>query len=178
MMSPGDNTKKVIIDLAKKQLTAEANVARLKDELALAETELNTVRLYQLPEALDLVGSEVFKYRDPETGQTLHVEAKETIRASIDKEGDVERAYSWLEETGVSGAVKNEVIAQLDSGDMDGARKLTIELTSRGISVSTKRTIAPPTLDKIIRDQLSEGLNVPTEAFKIFRQRATKVKLD
>jgi hypothetical protein len=177
-MSPGDNSKALILDLAQKQLSAEARVLTAESELESAKSELNELRMTLLPEALELTGSETFSFKDEKTGARVKVAMETKIRAGISKQVDPARAYDWLEEQGVGGAVKNEVVVVLDAGKTEQAKALQEKLQSDGLQVDHRRNLHHTTLDKILRDKLEEGVDVPEDVFNIMRQRFSKVAID
>jgi hypothetical protein len=177
-MSPGDNSKALILDLAQKQLNAEARVAAAKNELETAESQFNELRMVLLPEALELTGSDTFSFKDEKTGVRVKVGMETKLRAGISKQVDPARAYDWLEQQGVGGAVKNEVVVIMDAGQTEKAKKLQEKLIAEGLQVDHRRNLHHTTLDKILRDKLEEGVDVPEDVFNIMRQRFSKVAID
>lgn len=169
----GDNALARIAGLAQDQIKAEAEVARLEEELKAAQAKLKDISQFKLPELLAEVGMSEFKLKD---GTKISV--KEDVRASIPK-SDSQPAFDWLESHGSGALIKREIKISFGKGEEAWAKKFMADLAKRKkpVKAENKMTVHPQTLQAFIREQLEKGETVPLDIFGAFIQKFTKVVL-
>lgn len=169
----GDNSVARITALAKRQMEAEARVARLKDELEAAEKDLFLIAERDLPNLMDELGVTEFKM-----ASGVKVVVTESVHASITKERAAE-AYGWLDENGHSDLVKREIVIRFNRDEEAWARKFLRDLNQRKrpVNFTEKKSVHTETLKKFVREGLEGGEDIPLDVFGVFRRKATKVEV-
>lgn len=141
---------------------AEANLKR-------AQADLREVAEKRIPELLDQMGVESI------TRNGQRVTVKNTIRASIPA-AKRPAAYSWLEQNGHGGLIKRTVAVAFDREQQEQATKLAGDLREDFDNVQQNMKVEPASLTALIKELLSEGVEVPDDIFSVHETRQTKVK--
>lgn len=171
---PSSNLTTVLRQLADEYLEKEAEVIKVEAELEMAKSELKDIAEVRIPAATDGMDGK-FNLGD---GRELQV--KEEIRSSIagEKRGP---AINWLDEHDYGHIVKRQVIVEFAKGETErtnnflkAVRELEKDLGT--LVVKTNFTVHHATLNSWVKEQLSEGIDLPVDVFGIFRQRTAKVK--
>lgn len=157
--------------LAKAQYAAEQKVERLEEELKKATEELRVIAERKLPEKMESLGLSNFS-----TSDGLHVKISEKIRASLAVENRP-KGFAWLEENGFGGMIKSQVVVPYKRDKLDEANKFVDSLRSSGQLANLERKVEPATLTAFVKEQLSQGKELPLEVFGVFRQRIAKVEI-
>ena len=168
---PNDDELRTVSDLANEQLRLEALVKEQEQYLAETKLKLTKVRELDLPAALESFGLTSITLLDKSK-----VTIKEDVYAVITEENRP-AAFEWLEATDNGGIIKNEVKCPFGKGQDEEAQKLTELLSSQGYSFTNSRTVHPQTLKAFVRNQLAEGLPVPTDIFSIHIKRVATIEL-
>lgn len=171
--APGANILAMIAAEAVNQKRAEAEVARLEEELKKAQAELRNIKEHVIPRLMDDASQVRVTTKD---GITVEVEEK--LRGSI-PESSAEAALSYLEEHGAGAIIKRQFIIEFGKGDEAWAKKFAADLAKRKrpLLAKTKRAVHPQTLLAYLREQLEAGEAVPLEVFGVYRQRSSKISL-
>lgn len=147
---------------------------RAEEALNVAKAELKDVAEVRIPAATDGMDGK-FNLGD---GRELQV--KEEIRSSIAGDKRVP-AINWLDEHDYGHIVKRQVIIEFAKGDterceafMQAVKGLEKDLGT--LVVKTNFTVHHATLNSWVKEQLTEGVDLPVDVFGIFRQRTAKVK--
>lgn len=170
---PGDNLLAQITAEALNQKEAEAEVARLEEELKAAQNRLKHIAEKVLPELMDKAEMTVC-----ETADGIKVKIKEKIRGSIPK-GQERPAFDWLEKHGHDKLIKRKVTIEFGREDQAWARKFAADCAKRKkpLNAKTEETIHPSTLSSFITERLNAGDDVPLATFGVFRQRTTEIEV-
>ena len=165
------NLDTVLIQLADELQEAEAKVAQVEEELALAKDQLKDITDIRVPAATDGLEGK-FELSD---GRTMTV--KEEIRASIAGEKRVP-AIKWLDDHEYSHIVKREIVFQFAKGDDESHQKFVeaVKEIDMPLVMMEKFSVHPATLKAFVTEQMKEGVELPKDMFGIFRQRVAKVK--
>lgn len=168
---PGDNALTQLTALAQEQADAEAEVARLQDELAKAQQRLRDVSEFKLPELMEELGMEEFKTR---TG--LKISVVEKLRGNLSK-AKKPKAVEWLDEHGGAALVKRLFTIKFDKGEEAWAKKFAADLKRRKkpVRCEISEDVSTNTFVAHCRRMLEEGEEVPLEELGIYRQRVAKV---
>jgi hypothetical protein len=139
----------------------DADEATKEAELALkhAKEAARILREETIPSAMQELGVEELKLS---TGQkiTIAQEVYASIPAPMKDE-----AMNWLEDNGFAGLIKVAVATQYGKGEIESAKELFHELQERGISCKFDESVHPMTLKAFLKEQISNGNNVPMELF-------------
>lgn len=160
-----------ITKLAQAQHVAQVKVKKLEAELKVAKEELRQIAEKRLPEAMDSVGITTYT-----TKEGVSVEISEKIRASLPVENRP-KAFAWLEENGFGGMIKSEVIVNFGRSKIDDATKLVEELRAESHLANLERRVEPMTLTAFVKEQLTQGKELPLDIFGVFRQRIAEVEV-
>lgn len=168
---PGDNLLARLSGLALDQKRAEAEVARLEEELKTAQARLRDIAEHQLPALMDEAEMSEFTTKDG-----IKISVKEVIRGSIPA-SNASKAFAWLEEHGHDNLIKREFKIEFGKDEEAWAKKFARDLAKRKrpLKVQLKRTVNPRTLQAFVREQLEEGVDIPLNLFGVFRQRFSKI---
>lgn len=169
---PGDNAMAQLSALAQEQADAEAEVARLQEELAKAQQRLRDVSEFKLPELMEELGMDEFKTRSG-----LRVKVEEKLRGNLSK-ARKPRAVEWLDGHGGSALVKRLFTIKFDKGEEAWAKKFAADLKKRKKPVRCEITedVNTNTFVAHCRRLLEEGEDVPLEDLGLYRQRVAKVE--
>lgn len=167
---PSDEAFAELNALVEEQTAAAAQVAAAENLLKAATARYRDVSEKKLPELMERLDLETFT-----TSTGMKIEVKESVRASISEE-TARRAYTWLEEQGEGGIIKNTVKIEFSRNEDARANEFVKELLGRGnFDVQNKKSVNFQTLCKFVRDRLAAGQDVPEDIFNVFRQRVAKV---
>lgn len=168
---PVDSVLAKISALAVEQKKAEAEVARLEEELKKAQDKLRDISEFRLPALMDSIEMTDFTLRD---GSKIKVDEK--LRASIPSIHET-AAFKWLEENRQGGLIKRQFLIDFNREQEEWAAKFAKELSERDdpLNFKCKRSVHPQTLAAFVREQLEEGVAIPLDIFGVFRQRVTKI---
>jgi len=171
---PNSNLTNVLRQLADEYLSAEAEVIKAQEALDIAKAKQKDIAEMRIPQATDGMDGK-FNLGD---GRELIV--KEEIRSSIAGEKRVP-AIKWLDDHDYGHIVKREVSVEFAKGDterceafLEAVKGLEAQLGT--MVVKTNYTVHHATLNSWVKEQLGEGVDLPTDVFGIFRQRTAKVK--
>lgn len=168
---PSDDELQTVGELANKQLMLEEKVAKAKQDLKDLEDQLTNVREVALPKALESYGLTSVTLLDKS-----RIIIKEQVHAGI-TEDNREAAFEWLEATDNDGIIKNEIKCPFGKGQDAEAKKLADLLASNGYSFTNSKSVHPQTLKAFVRQQLENGLPVPTDVFSIHIQTIAVIEL-
>lgn len=170
---PGDNLLAQIATTALEQKEAEAEVERCEDALKAAQNRLRLIAEKTLPELMDAA-----RQTQLTTADGIVVKVQEKIRGSLPK-GREAPAFAWLEEHGHEDLVKREFKIQFGKDEEAWAKKFEADLRKRKkpVNVSRTDTIHPSTLASFVTEQLEAGVDIPLDAFGVYRQRSTKITI-
>jgi hypothetical protein len=171
---PGDNFKAVLRSLADEYLEADALVAQKEQELEVAKAARKDIAEVRIPQATEGMDGKF------DLGDGRELQLKEEIRASIagEKRGP---AIKWLDEHDYGHIVKRQVIIEFGKGEQERTEQFlkavkALEDQLGTLVVKTNFSVHNATLVSWVKEQLSEGVDLPVDVFGIYRQRTAKVK--
>lgn len=169
----GDNLMAQINETALEQKRAEAEVARLEEELKAAQRVLLDISQVRLPALMDAAGMTKIT-----TVDGVQVSVREIIRGGI-KSGNEPLAFKWLEEQGHGDLIERQFRIDFNKGEEAWARKFEADLRKRKreVRLEISRGVHASTLQAFVREQLEKGEDVPLDTLGVYRQRITKIDL-
>lgn len=161
----------VLSKLAVELSEADAEVARIEEELRKAKEKQKDISEYRIPQLMDEIGIEEYK-----TTSGLKLQVKETIHASVTK-AKMTAASRWLDEHGHSALVKRKVLVEFDKDEEEEAQALYDELLNKDtrLRVGQDLTIHPSTLRAWVKEQLESGEDIDLDLFGVYRSRTAKI---
>lgn len=168
------NLTTVLRQLADEAQSAEELVHAAEEQLAAAKAAYKDIVEVRIPAATDGMDGK-FNLGD---GRELQV--KEEIRASIAGEKRAP-AIKWLDDHEYGHIVKRQLILQFERGEEEKTQKVlqhlrALEPEVGPLVVKENYSVHPQTLVAWVKEQLSEGQDLPVDVFGIYRQRTAKIK--
>lgn len=160
-----------IAQLAESQHAAQVKVEKLETELEIAQKELRNISEKLLPDKMEALG-----LSDYSTTTGIHVVISEKIRASLAVENRP-KGFAWLEENGFGGMIKTTVVSAFGRQQLEKASALADKLREEGYLTNMERKVEPATLTAFVKEQLTQGKELPLDVFGVFRQRIAKVEV-
>lgn len=154
-----------------------AQATALEQEIADAEEALKDLKARHktlvevaLPEAMDSANCSIFG-----TPDGYEIEVANVLHASISKAREAE-AFQWLREHGHEDLIKNELKVSLGRGDDDKAAAVRTALADLGLTPDSKQTVHANTLAAFCREQMEQGVSLPSDLLGIDARRVAKIK--
>lgn len=170
----GHNSENELTELSKlaeAQHAAEVKVDRIEADLKIAQEELRVIAEKKIPEKMEALGLSTYS-----TNTGIHVKIAEKIRASLAVENRP-KGYAWLEENGFGGMIKSQAVIAFKRDQLEEANEFVDALRKAGKLANLERKVEPATLTAFVKEQLSQGKELPLEVFGVFRQRIAKVEV-
>lgn len=167
-----DDQVKMIANLAERQVTIEAYMAKCEANLEAAKANWRKIAEVDLPNAMAEVGMSQFKL----TNGTI-VKIGQEVYASIPKD-NTGPAFAWLREHNLDGVIKNVVSVQFAKGEDAKALELAHNIADQGLLPEQTQTVHPMTLKALLKEQLEKGVDVPMKEFGAYSVNRAKVVLD
>lgn len=156
--------------LAREQVRLEDKVEDLEEELKQTKAKLRNISENLLPEKMEELELPMFGMPNGEK-----VEIKDEIKASV----SIERrpaANLWLREHGYGGLIKSNVVVPFGRDELEEADKLLNELKARNRIAELQETVHHQTMQSFVKEQLSEGKDIPLDTFGVTRGLIAKIK--
>jgi hypothetical protein len=166
----GDNIKKALLEAANRQEELEVKIAKLTAELETEQGKLRQLAEITIPQIMDgMFGSW-------DLGDGRFLEISEKIRASIAGE-KAAPACEWLDSHNHGSIIKRQFVIEFNKEDEAWAKKFEADLRKRRkpLNVKRKNTVHPATLEAFVKEQLSNGVDIPQKIFGVYRQKISKV---
>lgn len=158
-MSLTDQELEIISTLSHRQVSMEADYARMEEELKEFKKQLDFLRQVELPNALAEIGLSSITLTNG-----AKIECKQKYYASIPADFK-SQAFEWLSEHNYESIIKNVVACQFGKGENDRASEAMRELISLGLQPTNERSIHPMTLKSFVKDMFERGEEFPLDVF-------------
>lgn len=145
--------------LARALLDAESKTKDAEQALKDAKERERLIREETIPSAMQELGLESLVL---DTGQKLKVQQE--VYASIPA-ANKQAAYRWLNDNGFGGLIKVEVGVAFGKGDQENALDLFNKLTGLGLQASLDEGVHAQTLKAFLKEQISQGNDIPLDLF-------------
>jgi hypothetical protein len=151
--------------LAKQREIADAEMAlkALKQE----EEKINQV---EIPELMENLGFSEIKLKTGEVvtvADNIHISIPAPLRS---------KAYNWMDVHGHGDLIKTNVTAVFPRGDHHEAHAFKNRLVEDGLNATLVEAVHSGTLKAWGKAELNAGHELPSQLFKIFISKITKVK--
>lgn len=168
--APKGNLDAVLCQLATELVEAQAEVERVEAVLVLAKEVVKNLTEVSIPTVAEGLEGK-FKLSD---GRQLEI--REDIRTSIAGAKRVP-AIEWLDRHDYGHIVKRVLAFEFKRDDQETFKRFraAVEALKMGLVMKENYSVHHATLNAWVREQLSEGVDLPTDTFGIFRQRTAKV---
>ena len=175
LLQEGGGDLKELNDLCKKQMQLEDTIERKQEEIDNLKAELKKVSFDDIPNLLAEKGLEKLKLRD---GNEIVV--KKVINAYLPKEdADPEgraKSLEWLRNNDLGDIIKNNVTVSFGRGEDNKALDYASLAQKNGYLPTQKVDVNNRQLVAALKERLENGLDVPSELFKLFVGNQTKIK--
>lgn len=168
----GDNVlasiRATVLDLKE----ADAEVARLQDQLDAAKKRRDKIAQNDLPTLMESADQ-----LEITTLDGYKVTIKETIRASIPA-AQQPRAFAWLIENGHEKLIQRTFTFKFGNNQADLAQAFedTVTKLEQLPEYDDKRRVHSASLSSFVKAELEAGREVPLDLLGVFRQREAVVK--
>lgn len=167
-LTPGDDSLKVVAELATRQVSLEREIEDLEAQLKEKTEALKQVQEKDLPEALAECGLSEIKLVD---GSKVTV--KPYYQANPPKER-YDEAMQWLRDNGHGDLIKNDVTVSFAKGQDKDAEDFKDFLSRNGTSYTDKTGVHAMTFKAFVREQVETGQNLPFDLLGVYiGQKAT-----
>lgn len=170
-ISVSDDDLKRLATVAADQVALEKELSELETRAKETTKKLDEIRGDVLPSLMTELGMESFVLADG-----TKVTVKKSIHTSITATNK-EAAHKWLRDHGHGSLIKNQVTASFGRGEEEKAVTLVTRLLSEGIVSERKEAVHYQTLGAFVREQLSEGKEIPVDLFGIYESKQSKVEV-
>jgi flagellar hook-length control protein FliK len=167
-----DGELTIVSDLANKQLKLASEVSELEADLKAKKEELRLTSEQELPDAMQQAGLTQITLS---SGEKISI--NEFYNAHISK-ANQEKAYEWLVTNGHEGLIKNEVLLKFGREETEVVDQTVSALQSRGLSPEVRQSVHPSTLKAFVKEQITNGNDIPTEPFGIYIGTKATIKKD
>lgn len=167
-----DKELTIVSDLANKQLKLASELSELEAALKAKKEELRLTSEQELPDAMQQAGLTQIKLSSGE-----NITISEFYNAHISK-ANQEKAYEWLVTNGHEGLIKNEVLLKFGREETEVVDQTVSALQSRGLSPEVRQSVHPSTLKAFVKEQITNGNDIPTEPFGIYIGTKATIKKD
>jgi len=165
----GDNSLKEMSDLCLEQVTLEEDIRQLEEQLKAKKQAVNKLSSEIIPAKMSELGLESLTLKD---GSSIKI--KQMIHASIPVKYR-EEAFQWLRDNGHGDIIKNQVSATFGKGEDTGASNFIDKIEELGYQPQQKVWVEPMTLKAFVREQITNGSELPTDKFGVFIGAETKI---
>ena len=165
----GDNSLKEMADLCAEQVALEEEMEQLAEQLKAKAAAARKLSQEIIPARMSELGLESLTLAD---GSSIKV--KQLVHASIPVKYR-EEAFDWLREHGHGDIIKNHVSATFGKGEDTTATNFIDKIEELGYQPQQKVWVEPMTLKAFVREQITNGSELPTDKFGVFIGAETKI---
>ena len=159
-----------ISGLAQQLLVVQKDIEEKKLELKELENQFRQISESSLPEALQSANLSEIVLSD---GTKLSVAPFYKGHIS---EKNRPAALDWLMQNGHGGLIKNEISLKFGRDEDERAQDTIASLQQRGLSPSVKQGVHAQTLNAFVKEQLTNGKDLPSEIFGIYVGSRAKIE--
>ena len=167
MPTIGDNSLKEMADLCAEQASLEEEMRQLEEQLKAKAARKLSQEI--IPAKMSELGLESLTLKDGSS-----VKVKQLVQASIPVRHR-EEAFNWLRDNGHGDLIKNQVSATFGKGEDQSANEFIDNINSLGYEHTQKVWVEPMTLKAFVREQITEGSELPMDTFGVFVGAETKI---
>lgn len=168
---PKDEQLKQVGTLARLLLVAARRIELIEEDLAGANEIYRKIEEKLLPEQLMSLGLQELRLDNG-----VLVQLKDFVSASLDKD-QLQAAVDWLRGHGLGDLIKNVVSVAFGKGEDDKANMLLHMLSELELPVENKKNVHPQSLNAAIKEHLSQGKTIDSDAIRVYQGTVAKLKL-
>ena len=164
------------IDAAKTLSDKVLKLKDLEDEIANAEESINKLKeqarilsQVEIPFMMQEMHITKLKLKDGES-----VEVRPFYSASISPENQ-EKAFEWLRNNGLGDVIKNDITVTFGRGEDNKAAQYAVLARGQGFEPVQKVGVQAQTLKAVVRERIESGQDMPSDLFKTFAGKQTKI---
>lgn len=165
-----EGSLKEVAELAASIRAQELKVLELENQLKEEKNLYKKLSEVELPELMETLGLSEFSLTD---GSKVTI--KESIQASITKANE-KLAFEWLIQNGFGDLIKNEIKTVFGKGQEELAEAAANKLQEIGVEVNRKKSVHPSTLKAFVKEELTNGRDVPSDLFSVFIGKKSIIK--
>ena len=105
-------------------------------------------------------------------GSTVDVKPNYSANISV---ANRDKAFQWLRENGLGDIIKNEISVSFGRNEDNKAADYAALAEERGFQPTQKLKVEPMTLKAFVREQITEGTELPMDKFGVFVGAETKI---
>lgn len=165
------DTLDTILELGDRLQAFKQRLQEQEDAVSETKNQIRQLEEIDIPQLMDERNLEELRLN---SGKKIQV--KDFIQARIK---NANAAFQWLQDTGNSGIIKNEIKVTLDRGQDDRAEMIKEDLKTRGVLFDHKQTVHPATLKAFVTEALSNPElrdQLPREDFGVYESRKVTFK--
>jgi len=185
-VAPSSNELGAVSGLAERQKNLEDEISNLEAKLKQAKKNLRTISEQDLPLLMQSLNIKEFKLNDG-----TRVSVNEIVSGSIPSQGAIDKAkgdirdelklrqqrcFEYLRKNKAEALIRNVVEVQFQSGDDKKFISFIKEVAEKDYLYSSKAGVHPQSLNAWLKEQISEGKNVPFEDFRLFTGNRAKIE--
>ena len=152
-----------------KLLDIQKEVSALEDQLKKKKEQELKLSEQDIPNLMQKAGAASIKLTD---GTAVEIKPYYGARIPASR---TEEAFDWLRENNFADLIKNNVTLTFGRNEDNMAKSLVDDLRNKGHNVKQAEKVEPMTLKAFVREQISEGVDIPMETFGIFVGAETKI---
>jgi hypothetical protein len=168
---PSSDDLKQLAALATRMWEEEQAVAKAEAELETKKKALKATTERDIPELMMKVGVREFV-----TTTGLRLLIQDLVSCSISEENNVP-AVKWLDEHGHGGLVKRVIYVEFPREQEKDAKALLARLKGKFANVAQKATVHPSTLKSWVKEQLTNGKEIPMALFGATQFQKAKIEV-
>lgn len=171
-VNAGDNLlasiRATVLDLKE----ADAEVARIEEELDAAKKRQRKIAEVDLPSLMEEAGQQELT-----TADGYKISIRENVRAHI-KAADQPKAFAWLIENGHEKLIQRTFTFKFGNNQADAAEVFEDTVTKLDSlpEYDDKRGVHASSLSSFVKAELEAGREVPLDLLGVHRQRVAQVK--
>ena len=165
-----DKELKSISEIAQEQIKLQTAIEEIETLLKAKKEELRLVAEQKLPEAMHAANLMEFV-----TSDGFKISVNPFYQAHISEKNSAD-AFSWLQNNGHGGLIKNQVSVNFGKDEDRQAEHAVDTLKQLGLIPSVKQAVHPSTLKAFVKEQLTQGKDMPSETFGIYVGSRSKIE--
>ena len=165
-----DKELKSISEIAQEQIELQTAIEEIETLLKAKKEELKVVAEQKLPEAMQAANLMEFV-----TSSGFKISVNPFYQAYISAKNEAD-AFSWLKDNGHGGLIKNQVSVNFGRDEDSRAEHAVNTLKQLGLIPDVKQAVHPSTLKAFVKEQLTQGKDMPSETFGIYVGSRSKIE--
>jgi hypothetical protein len=178
---------KAISEMSDRHASLQLEIEEEQAYLKTLQDEAYRLETISIPEAMQTCGLKEFK-----TANGAAVKLKPFIQVSLPAAGTIEKAkgeekeelelrlkegLDWLRENGGGDIIKSLAMISFEKGQDKLKQKFVQAMLDKGYAVIGVDNVHPQTLQSFLKNKIENGVDIPTDTFKLYTGTKAEVKL-